>query len=122
MTTTKGLLGVDHLEVLQINPVQGRSHRSMVREMLKVLRITLCEDLEEECSEVMQVMVEETWLTPYKWYLADGMLSPEPAENFQEKLKKVYPDRWGLISLWLSSPTPRLCQRRPMHPNNVQAS
>ena len=50
----------------------------MVQETLKVPRIITCESLEDEHFEVMQVRVEEIYLTPYMRYLADGLLPSEP--------------------------------------------
>jgi len=46
--TAKGLSEVDHLEVLHISPEEGRKHRFMIQETLKVPRITIHEMPEDE--------------------------------------------------------------------------
>jgi len=66
----------------------------MVQETLKVQRISTYESLEDEHSEVMQVRVEETWLTPYNRYLADGLPPYELAEG---KIVKRNSRRYTLI-------------------------
>jgi len=52
----------------------------MVQEKLKVPRITIYEFPEDEHSEVMQIRTEDTWLTPYKRYLIDGLLPFKPTK------------------------------------------
>ena len=43
-------------------------------------RITTYDLLEDESLEVLQVDTVETWITPYKCYLDDGVLPTEPIE------------------------------------------
>jgi len=66
----------------------------MVQETLKVPRITIGEVLEEESSEVMQIRIEETWLTVYKRYLVDGLL---PSKLAKAKIVKRNSGRYTLI-------------------------
>ena len=56
----------------------------------------MCESLKDEHSKLMQVRVEETWLTPYKWYLVDGLLPSEPVEA---KIVKRNSGRYTLIDM-----------------------
>ena len=44
----------------------------MTQGTLKVPRVTTYGLLENEFLEVLQVDTTETWITPYKRYLADG--------------------------------------------------
>ncbi|XP_068486998.1 uncharacterized protein [Phaseolus vulgaris] len=52
----------------------------MTQETLKVPRITTYDLLGDEFLEVLQVDTTETWITPYKRYLANGLLPGEPME------------------------------------------
>jgi len=42
--------------------------------------VSVREILEESSSLVMQVTSVDNWMTPYIWYLADGLLSSNPKE------------------------------------------
>jgi len=66
----------------------------MVQEMLKVPRITICKSFEVEYSEVMHVRTEETWLVPYKQYLADGLL---PSKLMEAMIVKRNSGKYTLI-------------------------
>jgi len=121
-TTAKGLSNVDHLEVLEISPKEGRQHQPMIQETLKVSRITIHELPEDEPFEVMQISTIDTWLTPYKQHLADGLLPSEPVEAKIVMRNACQYTLIGPISLRLYSPIPHLCKWRPMHPDNVRAS
>ena len=81
--TTNNLVGVH-----QISTSRGgaRSHRSLTQETLKTPRVSTCPILGEESLQVYLVEGGETWITPYKRYLADEILSLEPTEA--RKIKK----------------------------------
>ena len=77
----RGATEVDHVEVLRVSSGKGRKHWSMIQETLKVPRITTYRLLGDEFLEVLQVDTTKTWITPYKCYLADGLLSDEPIDK-----------------------------------------
>ena len=62
------------------------SHRSLTQETLQTPKISMYPVLGEEAMQVCLVEGGETWMTPYKRYLADGVLLLEPAEA--RKIKK----------------------------------
>jgi len=62
------------------------SHRSLTQETLKTPRISTYPVFGEESLQVCLVEKGETWMTPYKRYLADGMLLLEPTNA--RKIKK----------------------------------
>jgi len=78
--TKEGLTEVSHVEVLWVSSGKGKRSRSMIQEILKVLRITTYGSLGDESLEVLHVDTIETWLIPYKRYLVDGLLLVEPVE------------------------------------------
>jgi len=63
-----------------------RSHRSLSQETLRTPRISTYPVLREESLQVCLVEGGETWMTSYKYYLADGILLLEPTEA--RKIKK----------------------------------
>jgi len=67
-------------EVLLINTREGRSHRSLTQETLKVPRVEACEVLGEKVMTVSSGKTAETWITPYQRYLANSLLPDEPTE------------------------------------------
>ena len=68
------------MKILGLSSEQGRRHRSLTQETVKVPRITTYGLLGVESLEVLQVDIAETWITPYQGYLADGLLPAEPTE------------------------------------------
>jgi len=75
-------------EVQQVNISEGvrRSHRSLTQETLKTPRINTYPVSREKSLQVCLVEGGETWMTPYKHYLAYGILPLEPTEA--RKIKK----------------------------------
>jgi len=75
-------------EVQQINTSEGvkRSHRSLTQETLKTPRISTYPVSREKTLQVCLVEGGETWMTPYKCYLVDGILLLKPTEA--RKMKK----------------------------------
>ena len=84
-------------DVLQICTSRGspRSHRSLTQDTLKTPRINTYADTLEEGRQMQVCALAEgdTWMTPYKRYLADGALPVEPEEGKkgQEKCRKIHP-------------------------------
>jgi len=76
------------VEVHQVSTSRGlaRSHRSLTQETLQTPKISTYPILGEESMQIYLVKGGETWLTPYKRYLADGILPLEPTEA--KKIKK----------------------------------
>jgi len=69
-------------EVQQVSFFEGgrRGHRSLTQETLRVPKVNACDLSGGESSNVCLVDVSETWMTPYRRYLADGLLPQEPTE------------------------------------------
>jgi len=69
-------------EVQQVSVSEGerRGHRSLTHEMLRAPRISTYDLLKRDSLHVYLVDKGETWMTPYRRYLADGLLPLEPAE------------------------------------------
>jgi len=80
--TTTGSIAVVQQEVQQISTSEGvkRSHQSLTQETLKTPRIGAYALSGEESLHVCLVEGGETWMTPYRRYLAYGILSLEPTE------------------------------------------
>jgi len=70
------------MEVHQISTSEGvkRSHRSLTQETLKTPIISRYALPGEESMQVCLVEGGETWITPYRCYLVDGILLLEPTE------------------------------------------
>jgi len=77
------MVGVD-----QVNTVRGgaRGHRSLTQETLRTPSISAYPVLEGEPMHICIVEEGDTWMTPYRRYLADGILPLEPAEA--KKIKR----------------------------------
>jgi len=69
-------------EVQQVNVSEGgrRGHRSLTQETLRVPKISAHDLSVGESSDICLVDVGETWMIPYRHYLADGLLPKEPSE------------------------------------------
>jgi len=72
----------------------GGRHRSLTQETLNVPKVSVYSFSEEESLDVCLVDIGETWMTPYRHYLADGMLPTEPGEA---KIIKKNAGRYTLI-------------------------
>jgi len=67
---------VHHVETSE----RRRGHRPLTQETWKAPKVSAYCSLGEEPLDVGQLDVGKTWMTPYKRYLADGMLLEVPAE------------------------------------------
>jgi len=80
----------NRVDVLHISTTRGkpRSHRSLIQDTARAPRISVYAASPEE-EGGMQVCVLEkgdTWMTPYRRYIVDGILSAEPGEG--KRIKK----------------------------------
>ena len=82
------------IEILQVNMLEKRGHRSLTQETLKVPKVSVYGLSEKETPDVSLVGVGETWMTPYRCYRADGMLLAEPMEA---KIIKKNAGRYTLV-------------------------
>ena len=68
---------------------------------------------EEEQMQVCVLARGDTWMTPYKRYLADGALPVEPEEGKKvKKCRKIYFGGWGAVQARFHSPYPDMRQWR----------
>jgi len=69
-------------EIQHVDTSEGtkRSHLSLTQEMMKTPRISRYLVVGVIMPQVHQVEEGETWMTAYQRYLADGILSLDPAE------------------------------------------
>ncbi|XP_068504530.1 uncharacterized protein [Phaseolus vulgaris] len=78
----------NRVDVLHISTARGRprSHRSLTRDTLKAPHISVYTDTPEGGRRAqIHVLAEgDTWMTPYRRYLADGVLPVEPEEGCKE--------------------------------------
>ena len=113
------------VEVHQVNTSRGekRSHRSLSQETLRMPRISTYPVFREESLQVCLVEGGQTWMTPYKRYLTDGILQLEPKEATKIKKNSA---KYTLIDGELfrqgfTLPNLGKCKRRPMRTNNGRA-
>jgi len=80
----------NRVDVLHIGTARGRSrsHRSLTQDTMKTPRISTYADASEEGkhTQVYTLAEGDTWMTPYRRYLADGILPAEPEEG--KKIKR----------------------------------
>jgi len=90
LKTPRTFVADNRVNILQISAFKGRamSHRSLTQDTLKMPSVIVY-PVSLGGEDPMQVcMLEEgdTWMTPYRRYLADGILPVEPEEG--KKIKK----------------------------------
>ena len=80
----------NRVDVLHVCTARGRprSHRSLTQDTMKAPRISTYADATEEGkqAQVCSLVERDTWMTPYRRYLADGILLAEPEEG--KKIKR----------------------------------
>ena len=80
----------NRVDVLHISTVRGkpRSHHSLIQDMARTPRIsTYAASPEgEKCGQVCALEEGDTWMMPYRRYIADGILPAEPGEG--KRIKK----------------------------------
>ena len=79
----------NRVDVLHICTARGRprSHRSLTQDTLKTPRINTYADTPEEGrqTQICALAEGDTWMTPYRRYLADAALLAEPEEGKKVK-------------------------------------
>ena len=68
------------IQKVSVSEGGGRDHRSLTQETLRVPRISAYNSSIREPLHIFLVNEGETWMTPYRHYLADGLLPLDPAE------------------------------------------
>ncbi|XP_068502070.1 uncharacterized protein [Phaseolus vulgaris] len=88
----------NRVDVLHISAARGkpRSHRSLIQDTARTPRIsTYAASSEgEKCAQVCALEEGDTWMTPYRRYIADGILPAEPGEG--KRIKRNFA-RYTLI-------------------------
>jgi len=98
----------NRVDVLHISAARGkpRSHRSLTQDTARTPRISAYAASPEEEKRVQVCALEEgdTWMTPYRRYIADGILPAEPGEG--KSIKKnsarytLVPPWWSEVMTW----------------------
>jgi len=90
LKTPRKFVADNMVDVLHISAARGkpRSHRSLIQDTARAPRIsTYAASPEgEKCVQVCALEEGDTWMTPYRRYIADGILPAEPREG--KKIKK----------------------------------
>jgi len=90
LKTLRKFVADNRVEVLHISTTRGkpRSHRSFSQDTTRAPCISTYATSPEEEKGVQVCALEEgdTWMTPYRQYLADGILPAEPEEG--KKIKR----------------------------------
>jgi len=80
----------NRVDVLHISTARGRprSHRSLTQDTIKTPHISTYADAPEggKHTQIYALAEGDTWMTPYRQYLADGILPAEPEEG--KKIKR----------------------------------
>jgi len=75
----------NRVDVIHISTTRGepRSHRSLVQDTARVPNVSVYAASPEEKGRAQVCVLEEgdTWMTPYRRYIADGILLAEPEEG-----------------------------------------
>jgi len=77
--------------VHQVSTTRGgvRSHRSLTQETLRTPIVSAYPVSQGDAMQVCAVKEWDTWMTPYRCYLADGILPLEPTKG--KKIKRNSP-------------------------------
>ncbi|XP_068486868.1 uncharacterized protein [Phaseolus vulgaris] len=90
LKTPRNFMADNRVDVLHISATRGkpRSHRSLIQDTARTPRIsTYAASPEgEKCIQVCALEEGDTWMTPYKQYIADGILPAKPREG--KRIKK----------------------------------
>ena len=90
------------MDVLQISAFKGRprSHRSLIQDTARAPSISVypASPKEEDPMQVCVLEEGDTWMTPYRRYIADGILPAEPEEGKKIKRNSAwYPRGWSTV-------------------------
>ncbi|XP_068486877.1 uncharacterized protein [Phaseolus vulgaris] len=90
LKTPRKFVADNRVDVLHISAARGKpmSHRSMIQDTARAPRINTyaASPEREKCVHVCALEEGDTWMTPYRRYIADGILPAEPREG--KKIKK----------------------------------
>jgi len=90
LKTPRNFVADNRVDVLHINTARGkpRSHRSMIQDTARAPRIStyVASPKGEKCVQVCSLEECDTWMTPYRRYIADGILPADPGEG--KRIKK----------------------------------
>jgi len=90
LKTPRKFVADNRVDVLHISATRGkpRSHRSLIQDTTRAPSISTYVTSPEGEKGVHVCALEEgdTWMTPYRRYIADGILPAEPGEG--KKIKK----------------------------------
>jgi len=90
LKTPRKFVADNRVDVLHISAARGksRSHRSLIQDTARTPRISTCAASPEgeKCVQVCALEEGDTWMTPYRRYIAYGTLSAEPEEG--KRIKK----------------------------------
>ncbi|XP_068486911.1 uncharacterized protein [Phaseolus vulgaris] len=89
LKTSRKFVADNRVDVLHVSTTRGkpRSHRSLSQETVRVPCIStyVASPDEERSVQVCALEEGDTWMTPYRRYLADGILQTEPEEGKKTK-------------------------------------
>ena len=90
LKTPRKFVADNRVDVLHISMTRGkpRSHRSLIQDAARTPRInTYATSPEgEKCMQVCALEEGDSWMTPYRRYIADGILPADPGEG--KRIKK----------------------------------
>ncbi|XP_068486323.1 uncharacterized protein [Phaseolus vulgaris] len=90
LKTPRKFVADNRVDVLHVSTTRGklRSHRSLIQDTARApcIRTYVASPGEERSIQVCVVEEGDTWMTPYRRYLADGILPAEPEEG--KKIKR----------------------------------
>ncbi|XP_068504433.1 uncharacterized protein [Phaseolus vulgaris] len=85
LKTLRKFVADNRVDVLHISTTRGkpRSHQSLIQDMARVPGVSVYAASPEEEGRVQVYALEEgdTWMTPYRRYIADRILPAEPGEG-----------------------------------------
>ncbi|XP_068504578.1 uncharacterized protein [Phaseolus vulgaris] len=92
LKTLRKFVADNRVDVLHISTAKGkpRSHRSLIQDTARTPRISTyaASPEEEKCVQVCAMEERDTWMMPYRRYIADGILPTEPGEG--KRIKKNF--------------------------------
>jgi len=102
LKTPRKFVADNRVDILQISAARGkpRSHRSLIQDTARTPRISTyaASPEEEKCVQVCALKEGDTWMTPYRRYIADGILPAELGEGKRiKKNYKVHSHGWSVI-------------------------
>jgi len=98
LKTPRKFVAYNRVDVLHIITTRGkpRSHHSLIQDTASAPRIStyVASPEGEKCVQVYALEEGDTWMTPNRCYIADGILPAEPGEG-----KRIKKNSEGTLSL-----------------------